>query len=114
MNNTEAKYGWLHSPQAYISLKNETDKVIVFERGGLLWIFNFHPSNSFTDYRVGVELAGTYRIVLNTDDPAFGGLGHVAKDSRYFTTDFAWNNRKNFVQVYIPSRSALVSQCDCP
>ena len=113
MNNTEAKYGWLHSPQAYISLKNETDKVIVFERGGLLWIFNFHPSNSFTDYRVGVEVAGTYRIVLNTDDPAFGGLGHVAKDSRYFTTDFAWNNRMNFVHVYIPSRSALVSQCEC-
>ncbi|EME85699.1 glycoside hydrolase family 13 carbohydrate-binding module family 48 protein [Pseudocercospora fijiensis CIRAD86] len=108
MQWTEEKYGWLHSPQAYISLKNENDKVIVFERAGLLWIFNFHPSSSFTDYRVGVEHAGTYRIVLNTDDPAFRGLGRVQKDSRFFTTDFAWNNRKNFLQVYIPTRSALV------
>jgi hypothetical protein len=26
--------------QAYVSLKNEADKVIVFERAGLLFIFN--------------------------------------------------------------------------
>ena len=32
----EEKYGWLHSPQAYISLKHDGDKVIVFERAGLL------------------------------------------------------------------------------
>ena len=98
MQWAEEKYGWLHSPQAYISLKNETDKVIVFERAGLLWIFNFHPSSSFTDYRVGVEEAGTYRIVLNTDSVAFGGLGRVQEvGGRFFTTDFAWNGRRNFL-----------------
>ncbi|KAK7512586.1 alpha-glucan branching enzyme [Phyllosticta citriasiana] len=77
MQWTEEKYGWLHSPQAYISLKHEGDKVIVFERAGLLWIFNFHPSSSFTDYRVGVEQEGTYRIVINTDSKDFGGHGNV-------------------------------------
>ena len=50
MQWTEEKYGWLHSPQAYVSLKHDGDKVIAFERAGLLWIFNFHPSSSFTDY----------------------------------------------------------------
>lgn len=109
MQWTEEKYGWLHSPQAYVSLKHDGDKVIAFERAGLLWIFNFHPSNSFTDYRVGVEEAGTYKIVLNTDAPEFGGLGRVKEDQRFFTTDFAWNERKNFVQVYIPTRTAIVS-----
>jgi 1,4-alpha-glucan branching enzyme len=99
----------LHAPQAYVSLKHDGDKVISFERAGLLWIFNFHPSSSFTDYRVGVEQAGTYRIVLNTDAPEFGGLGRVKEDQRFFTTDFAWNERKNFVQVYIPTRTAIVS-----
>ena len=108
MQWTEEKYGWLHSPQAYVSLRNEQDKVIVFERAGLLWIFNFHPSSSFTDYRVGVEAAGTYRIVLNSDSPAFGGLGRVQDDSRFFTTDFEWNGRKNFLQVYVPTRTAIV------
>lgn len=109
MQWTEEKFGWLHSPQAYISLKNEQDKVICFERAGLLWIFNFHPSQSFTDYRVGVEEAGTYRIVLNTDREEFGGLGRIEEEkSRFFTTDFAWNGRRNFLQAYLPTRTALV------
>ncbi|KAJ4990586.1 1,4-alpha-glucan-branching enzyme [Stagonosporopsis vannaccii] len=108
MQWTEEKYGWLHSPQAYVSLKHEGDKVIVFERAGLLWIFNFHPSNSFTDYRVGVEQEGTYRIVLSSDSKAFGGHGNIAEDTRFFTTPFAWNDRKNFLQVYIPTRTAIV------
>ncbi|OAL25960.1 1,4-alpha-glucan-branching enzyme [Fonsecaea multimorphosa] len=109
MQWNEEKYGWLHSPQAYISLKNETDKVLVFERAGLLWIFNFHPTNSFTDYRVGVEVPGVYRIIIDTDAEEYGGHGRNAKDTRFFTTDLPWNNRKNFIQVYIPTRTALVS-----
>jgi 1,4-alpha-glucan branching enzyme len=108
MQLTEEKYRWLHSSQAYISLKNEDDKVLVFERAGLLWVFNFHPTQSFVDYRVGVDVAGTYRIVLDTDDEAFGGRGRNEKGTRFFTTDLPWNNRKNFLQAYIPVRSALV------
>lgn len=109
MQWTEEKYGWLHSEQAYVSLRNETDKVVVFERAGLLWIFNFHPSSSFSDYRVGVEKEGTYRIVISSDSEAFGGLGRVTEDTRFFTTPFGWNGRRNFVQVYIPTRTAIVS-----
>lgn len=109
MQWTEAKYGWLHSPQAYLSLTNELDKVIVFERAGLLWIFNFNPTRSFADYRVGVEQSGTYRIILDTDDKAFGGFGRNLAETRFFTTPFEWNGRKNFTQVYIPTRTAIVS-----
>lgn len=108
MQHLEEKYGWLHSPQAYVSLKNEVDKVLVFERAGLLWIFNFHPTKSFTDYRVGVDVPGTYRIVLDSDDAQFGGFGRNQKETQFFTTDFAWNNRSNFLQVYIPTRTVLV------
>ncbi|MCJ1354246.1 MAG: alpha-1,4-glucan branching enzyme [Icmadophila ericetorum] len=108
MQWTEEKYGWLHSPQAYVSLRNEKDKVIVFERAGLLWIFNFHPTESFVDYRAGIEVAGTYQIILDTDDTAFGGFGRNVKGTRFFTTPFEWNNRKNFIQVYIPARTAIV------
>ncbi|KAJ9604641.1 alpha-1,4-glucan branching enzyme [Cladophialophora chaetospira] len=108
MQWNEEKYGWLHSPQAYISLKNETDKVLVFERAGLLWIFNFHPTQSYTDYRVGVDVPGVYRIVIDTDAKEYGGFGRNAKDTRFFTTDFSWNGRNNFTQVYLPTRTALV------
>lgn len=53
MNTIEAKFGWLQSDPAYVSWKHEGDKIIAFERAGLLFVFNFHMDRSFTDYRVG-------------------------------------------------------------
>ncbi|GAB0132005.1 hypothetical protein EsDP_00000456 [Epichloe bromicola] len=114
MNQSEAKYHWLSGPQAYISLKHEGDKVIVFERAGLVFIFNFHHSSSFTDYRVGVEVAGTYRIVLNTDAKDVGGFNRIDESTRFFTTPMEWNGRKNWAQVYIPCRTALVLALEEP
>ncbi|KAG6817852.1 alpha-1,4-glucan branching enzyme [Tephrocybe sp. NHM501043] len=107
------KMGFSHadspaSTQAYVSLKNETDKVIVYERGGLLFIFNFNSSKSFTDYRVGVDEAGEYYIVLSSDKEDFGGFSNINPDSKFFTTPMEWNGRKNWLQVYIPARSCMV------
>ena len=36
--------------------------MIVFERGSLLWVFNFHSTKSFADYRVGASIAGKYPL----------------------------------------------------
>lgn len=109
MNQAEARYHWLSAPQAYISLKHEVDKVIVFERAGLVFIFNFHPSSSFTDYRIGVDVAGTYRAVLSTDSKEVGGFDRIDESTRFFTTPMEWNGRQNWTQVYIPCRTAMVS-----
>ena len=40
--------------------------MIVFERGGCLFCFNFHPSSSYTGYKVGVDREGEYRILYCT------------------------------------------------
>lgn len=82
-----------------MSLKNETDKVIVYERAGLLFIFNFHPTKSFADYRVGIEEPGEYKVVLSSDEKRFGGFDRVDLRGRYYTTPMEWNNRKNWLQV---------------
>jgi hypothetical protein len=73
--------------------------VVVFERGNLLWIFNFHPTESFTDYRVGTDWAGEYRVVLSSDDKQFGGHDRIDSSVKHFTTPMEWNGRKNWLQV---------------
>jgi len=109
MQKLEDKYRWLEgNDPGYVSLKNETDKVIVYERCGLLFIYNFHPTKSYTDYRVGVEVPGQYRVALSTDEKQYGGFDLIDVKGKYLTTDFAWNGRKNYLQVYIPARTALV------
>lgn len=102
-------YGWLSAEQAYVSLKNEDDKVIVFERAGLVFVFNFHPNKSFTDYRIGVDQPGTYTLVLDSDSPEFGGFGRIDHEkTRCHTEPLEWNGRRNCMHIYIPSRVALV------
>ena len=103
MNHTEDRYGWLAAPQAYVSLKHEVDKIVVFERAGLLFIFNFHPTQSFTDYRVGVEAPGEYTVVLTSDEKRFGGFENVGPGGSYPTTALEWNGRKNWTQVSAPA-----------
>ncbi len=81
--------------------KRESDKIIVFERGNLLWIFNFHPTKSFHDYKVGAEWSGNYTIVLNSDNKRFGGHDRVNENLSYPLTSEPWNGRKNYIKVYI-------------
>ncbi|CAD6926917.1 unnamed protein product [Tilletia controversa] len=108
MNKLEDQYKWLASPQAYISLKNESDRVVAFERANLLFVFNFHATNSYTDYRIGVEAPGTYVVALDSDASEYGGHGRVDHSTEFFTNPMEWNGRKNFVQLYLPTRSVIV------
>ncbi|XP_031630516.1 1,4-alpha-glucan-branching enzyme [Contarinia nasturtii] len=107
MNLTDEKYQWLGSNPAFVSLKHEGDKVIAFERAGVLFVFNFHPTKSYTDYRVGIEEAGAYQVVLSTDDSEFGGFNRIDKNVKHITDPLGYCGRRNFVQIYIPSRTAV-------
>mgnify|MGYP002716658610 FL=1 len=80
----------------------------MFERCGLLFVFNFHPTKSFSDYRVGVDKPGVYRLILNTDEPEFGGHSLLDSNVEYFTQPFGYSGRQNSLTVYIPSRVAIV------
>ncbi|XP_063219264.1 1,4-alpha-glucan-branching enzyme isoform X2 [Bacillus rossius redtenbacheri] len=108
VNKLEEEYGWLHKDPAYVSWKHEGDKLIVFERAELLFVFNFHPTKSFTDYRVGVESPGKYRIVLNSDDEQFGGFKSVDNTTDHLTFPENFAGRQHSLLVYTPSRTALV------
>ncbi|XP_034723555.1 1,4-alpha-glucan-branching enzyme [Etheostoma cragini] len=108
MNRTEDKYGWLAAPPAFVSAKHEGDKVIVFDRGNVLFIFNFHPSKSFQDYRVAVDVPGKYKIKLDSDEALYGGHGRLDHNTEFFTEAQPFNGRPNSMKVYIPCRTAIV------
>lgn len=89
--------------------ENNADKVIAYMRGELLFVFNFHPSASFTDY--GIPVQGRFRIVLDTDDSIFGGFNRVDRKTVYLSMKKAERNIINaplYLYLYLPSRTALV------
>lgn len=88
---------------------NEHDKIIAFTRGDLLFVFNFHPSVSYSDY--GLEVKGRYEIVVDTDDTLFGGFGRIDKSIIYAATKPEGNfslNAPFWLHLYLPARVGLV------
>jgi len=85
------------------------DQVLVFERGGLLFVFNFNPFHSFTDYGIPIY-PGKFRIVLNTDSDEFGGQGLVDESMTYFAanTGKLASGNPYYLKLYLPSRTGLV------
>ena len=82
-----------------MSCKHEDDKVVVFERAELLFVFNFHPTKSFTDYRVGVEIPGEYKIALDSDSEKYGGFNHVDAKVHHHTYPEGFCGRRNSIKV---------------
>jgi 1,4-alpha-glucan branching enzyme len=89
--------------------ENNADKVIAYMRGDLLFVFNFHPNISFTDY--GIPVTGKFSIVLDSDDPSFGGFSRIDDKAVYISIRKAARNIINaplYLYLYLPSRTALV------
>jgi len=87
---------------------HEDRKLLVFYRGPLLFAFNFHPHQSYPDYRLGTPLRADYQLILQTDDPAFAGHGLVQPHQLYPCQSVPWDGREQSIQVYLPARTALV------
>ena len=88
---------------------NDGDQILAYERGQLVFIFNFNPSRSFEDYGFLVK-EGKYTVVLNTDDKAYGGFGLTDDTVEHFTMhdDLYHKQRKGWLKLYIPARTAVV------
>ncbi|KAF7287787.1 hypothetical protein GWI33_003418 [Rhynchophorus ferrugineus] len=107
INEAENKYGWLAADPGYVSWKHQDDKIIVFERAGCLFVFNFHPTKSFADYKVGLDGSGAYKIVLNSDEKQFGGFERIDSSVLAHVNNEGYSGRRHSLQVYIPSRTCI-------
>jgi 1,4-alpha-glucan branching enzyme len=108
MVNLVRDRGTLGTEAPIFRLINEGDKTVAFERKGLLFVFNFHPVKSFTDYPVDCT-PGTYQLALNTDAPEFGGHDIVKGEETYASTNFHdGENDRNQIHIYIPARTGFV------
>lgn len=63
MQHLDKAFGFVNAPHTWVSRKDEGDKMIVAERGDLVLVFNFHPTQSYSDYRVGAYKPGPYKVV---------------------------------------------------
>ena len=83
-------------------------KIIAFERGGLLFAFNFHPTRSATKFFLHTHPTGSgdYKAIFSTDDAEFGGQGRIDEKYVYSTTND--KKRGQGFEIYLPCRTAVV------
>jgi 1,4-alpha-glucan branching enzyme len=96
------------SPNSHLLHEHSTNKVLVFKRANLICAFNFHPNNSYTDYRVEAP-PGKYKMILDCDAPKYGGHGRLYSEQEHFTTiDKSEGYTRHMLSLYLPARSAFV------
>jgi len=87
---------------------SDTNKILVFERGPLVFLFNFHSTLSVADYSVVVP-PGPYRHVLDSDEDRFGGHARISAGQRFeLQTEMRGNELCHIIKVYLPCRTAMV------
>lgn len=74
---------------------DEENKVLVIERGGFVFAFNFNPEKSFENYGFGVS-QGDWKVVLDSDETRFDGLGRNLPESIHN------------LYLYLPARTVQV------
>ena len=87
------------------------DQVLAFRRGDLIFVFNFHPNKSYSDYGILTE-PGTYKMVLNSDNAQYGGFSLIDEGVLHYTMSNIESPApgKEWLQLYIPARCAFVLQ----
>ncbi len=98
----------LENTEPILRYEHIEDKVIVFERAGLLFVFNFHPTISHVDYSFEV-LPGTYRMILDSDANVYGGHDRLFPNQNHSTFSMIKGSQeKHYISLYLPTRTALV------
>lgn len=79
--------------------------ILIFERDGLLFAFNFHPTQSWTDFPVPAGKR-SWKLLFDTDAPRFNGFGRVQPGQEFFPC--CGDADAPAIELYLPTRTALV------
>lgn len=77
-------------------------KILAYERAGLIFVFSFHPTESFSGFAIQVPWPGSYQLILDSDEKEFGGFERLDTSTTFLT------NENQCVLLYIPNRTMMV------
>jgi 1,4-alpha-glucan branching enzyme len=108
LQSLDATYNLLNDPFIEQLALHEDTRQLVYRRGPMVFIFNFHATESYSSLRIPVPDPTDYKLVLNTDSKAFAGPGLVQEDVVYPWQHVPMYGRSQSIQIYLPARSAQV------
>ena len=105
MIRTCRKYGVLGDGGATLRLLRQNDHLLAFERGGLVFVFNFDPVRSHMDVTVPVSAGRDHEVLFTTDDACYGGFDNIAHE---LYSAFIPGISSPTLRLGLPPRTAMV------
>lgn len=84
------------------------DQILCYEKGGVLFLMNWHPTNAYPSFFLPVDGEGKYRVSLDSDEARFGGEGRVSHEVVYEIGEIEGKGRG--FEIYLPNRTAIVME----
>ena len=102
------KYRLLSKKTLYNLWMDDKKKILAFNKGGLIFVFNFHPSDAAEDFFVPahIEGAGDYQAIFSSDEPEFGGHARIELGALHSAS--AVEKRGIGFLITLPNRTAVV------
>ena len=97
--------GILSEPYPQLRLIHQRDHMLAFERGGLVFIFNFDPQRAHEDYCIPVSAPCDHEVLLSSDDACYGGFDRVGHETR---SAYVPGCRYPALKIGLPPRTAIV------
>lgn len=83
-------------------------KIIAFRKKDHVFLFNFHPTESYSGFDLPVHEAGRLQVVLDTDENRFGGQSRISHDALYAAGPLPSQSDYTGITIYAPCRTAMV------
>ena len=100
------EYGLLGGAQPRNLWQEQERQLLAYEKGGLIFLYNFHPAHSVPDFFLPVPEEGDYEVVLDSDQADFGGFDRISHTTLY-TARLVPRRGIGFM-IYTPARTAMV------
>lgn len=92
------------SPAQLLTIDTDR-KVMVYEKANYIFVINWHPTASYSDFIIPINRAGKFSVVLDTDSKEIGGFNRINKETEHFSFS---RDGEHFLEIYSPSRTGLV------
>lgn len=97
----------ISTPEIWKIWENKEDQVLAYSRGDLIFVYNFNPYMSFTNYGIAYE-PSKFKIILSTDSSVYGGQDRIDERMNYYTIPSGKTDSTHYLRLYLPSRTAIV------
>ena len=87
---------------------DQEKKLVAYKKKNYIFIFNFHPANSYAGFELPIHETTSFRVALDTDEERFGGQNRISHSTIFEAGVVSAFPDFSGIVIYSPSRTAMV------